>query len=142
MGAIAAVFLETAWIASNFVGDDDPAPAPIDTIVTTPPVDVTTATTPAVTTPATGTPRLSCELAEHSSPSWRSRACSLPVAGATIRPRHPRAARRSRAPTSQTREFDAAPPMCLDDGVTYHAIVTTNQGELTIASTPRRRRSP
>ena len=54
VGAIAAVFL-IAWIASNFVGDDDPAPAPIDTIVTTPPVDVTTATTPAVTTPATGT---------------------------------------------------------------------------------------
>jgi cyclophilin family peptidyl-prolyl cis-trans isomerase len=34
---------------------------------------------------------------------------------------------------SQTREFDAAPPMCLDDGVSYQAIVTTNQGEFTIA---------
>jgi cyclophilin family peptidyl-prolyl cis-trans isomerase len=37
---------------------------------------------------------------------------------------------------SQTREFDAAPPMCLDDGVSYQAIVTTNQGEFTIALDP------
>ena len=34
---------------------------------------------------------------------------------------------------SQTRQFDAAPPMCLDDSLTYQAIVTTNQGEFTIA---------
>ncbi len=55
VGAVAAVFL-FAWIASNFVGDDDPAPVPIDTIVTTPPVDVTAPieTTPAETTPADG----------------------------------------------------------------------------------------
>lgn len=46
VGAVAAVFLVT-WIASNFVGDDDPAPTPI---VTTPPVEVT-----GDTTPATGT---------------------------------------------------------------------------------------
>ena len=37
---------------------------------------------------------------------------------------------------SQTRQFDAAPPMCLDDGVSYQAIVTTNQGEFTIALDP------
>ena len=56
VGAVAAVFL-FAWIASNFVGDDDPAPAPIDTIVTTPPVEVIPPidTTPIDTTPATGT---------------------------------------------------------------------------------------
>lgn len=36
----------------------------------------------------------------------------------------------------QTREFDASPPMCLDDGVSYQAIVTTNRGEFTIAITP------
>lgn len=35
-----------------------------------------------------------------------------------------------------TREFDAAPPMCLDDGASYQAIVTTNQGEFTIALDP------
>lgn len=52
VGAVAAVFL-FAWIASNFVGDDDPAPAPADTIVTTPPIEVTP---PVDTTPATGTP--------------------------------------------------------------------------------------
>jgi cyclophilin family peptidyl-prolyl cis-trans isomerase len=37
---------------------------------------------------------------------------------------------------SQTRQFDAAPPMCLDEGVSYQAIVTTNQGEFTIALDP------
>ena len=37
---------------------------------------------------------------------------------------------------SQTRQFDAAPPMCLDDGASYEAIVTTNQGEFTIALDP------
>ena len=37
---------------------------------------------------------------------------------------------------SQTRQFDAAPPTCLDDGVSYQAIVTTNQGEFTIALDP------
>jgi cyclophilin family peptidyl-prolyl cis-trans isomerase len=37
---------------------------------------------------------------------------------------------------SQTRQFDAAPPMCLDDSVTYQAIVTTNQGEFTITLDP------
>ena len=37
---------------------------------------------------------------------------------------------------SQTRQFDAAPPMCLDDGGSYQAIVTTNQGEFTIALDP------
>ena len=36
----------------------------------------------------------------------------------------------------QTRQFDAAPPMCLDAGATYDAIVTTNQGEFTIALDP------
>jgi ferric-dicitrate binding protein FerR (iron transport regulator) len=35
VGAVAAVFL-FAWIASNFVGDDSPAPAPVDSVVTTP----------------------------------------------------------------------------------------------------------
>jgi cyclophilin family peptidyl-prolyl cis-trans isomerase len=37
---------------------------------------------------------------------------------------------------SQTRQFDAAPPMCLDDGASYQAIVTTNQGEFTITLDP------
>jgi len=37
---------------------------------------------------------------------------------------------------SQTRQFDAAPPMCLDDGVSYQAVVTTNQGEFTITLDP------
>jgi cyclophilin family peptidyl-prolyl cis-trans isomerase len=30
------------------------------------------------------------------------------------------------------REFDAPPPMCLDDGATYQAVVTTKTGEFTI----------
>jgi cyclophilin family peptidyl-prolyl cis-trans isomerase len=34
---------------------------------------------------------------------------------------------------SQTRSFDAAPPMCLEPGVAYEAVVTTNKGEFTIA---------
>ena len=51
VGAVAAVFL-IAWIASNFVSDDDPAPVPADTIVTTPPVEVSV---PVDTTPSTGT---------------------------------------------------------------------------------------
>ena len=29
-------------------------------------------------------------------------------------------------------QFDSAPPMCLDPGATYQAIVTTNMGEFTI----------
>jgi cyclophilin family peptidyl-prolyl cis-trans isomerase len=35
-----------------------------------------------------------------------------------------------------TREFDAPPPSCLDEGATYEAIVTTNKGEFTIAVDP------
>ncbi len=34
---------------------------------------------------------------------------------------------------TQTQQFDAAPPMCLEAGVSYEAIVTTNMGEFTIA---------
>jgi len=34
---------------------------------------------------------------------------------------------------SQTRDFGAAPPMCLEEGATYEAVVITNQGEFTIA---------
>ncbi len=37
---------------------------------------------------------------------------------------------------SVTREFDAPPPMCLDDGATFDAVVTTNVGEFTIALDP------
>jgi cyclophilin family peptidyl-prolyl cis-trans isomerase len=37
---------------------------------------------------------------------------------------------------SQTREFDAAPPACLDPGASYEAVVTTNVGEFTIAVDP------
>jgi cyclophilin family peptidyl-prolyl cis-trans isomerase len=37
---------------------------------------------------------------------------------------------------SQTRSFDAAPPMCLEAGVSYEAIVTTNKGEFTILLDP------
>jgi cyclophilin family peptidyl-prolyl cis-trans isomerase len=37
---------------------------------------------------------------------------------------------------SPTREFDAPPPMCLDDGATLDAVVTTNVGEFTIALDP------
>jgi cyclophilin family peptidyl-prolyl cis-trans isomerase len=35
-----------------------------------------------------------------------------------------------------TREFDAAPPECLDPSATYDAVVTTNKGEFTIALDP------
>jgi cyclophilin family peptidyl-prolyl cis-trans isomerase len=38
---------------------------------------------------------------------------------------------------SPNRSFDAAPPMCLDSGVTYEAIVTTNKGEFTITVDPQ-----
>ncbi len=38
--------------------------------------------------------------------------------------------------TTQTRQFDAAPPTCLQPGVAYEAVVTTNKGELTIALDP------
>ncbi len=37
---------------------------------------------------------------------------------------------------SQTRQFDSAPPACLEPGASYEAIVTTNQGEFTIAVDP------
>jgi cyclophilin family peptidyl-prolyl cis-trans isomerase len=37
---------------------------------------------------------------------------------------------------SQTRQFDASPPMCLDAGAAYEAVVTTNMGEFTIAVEP------
>ena len=37
---------------------------------------------------------------------------------------------------SQTRSFDAAPPICLEPGVSYEAVVTTNKGEFTIAIDP------
>jgi ferric-dicitrate binding protein FerR (iron transport regulator) len=59
VGAVAAVFL-IAWIASNFVSDDDPAQVPADSIVPATlvegsvPVDTTPSSTPS-TTPSTGT---------------------------------------------------------------------------------------
>ncbi len=34
--------------------------------------------------------------------------------------------------TEAVQQFDAAPPMCLDAGATYQAVVTTNKGEFTI----------
>ena len=37
---------------------------------------------------------------------------------------------------AQTREFDSAPPMCLEPGASYDAVVTTNVGEFTIAVDP------
>jgi cyclophilin family peptidyl-prolyl cis-trans isomerase len=37
---------------------------------------------------------------------------------------------------SQTREFEAAPPACLESGSSYEAVVTTNKGEFTIALDP------
>ena len=37
---------------------------------------------------------------------------------------------------SQTRQFDSAPPACLEPGASYEAIVTTNKGEFTIAVDP------
>ena len=37
---------------------------------------------------------------------------------------------------SQQQQFASAPPMCLEDGATYEAIVTTNKGEFTIALDP------
>lgn len=37
---------------------------------------------------------------------------------------------------SQTREFAAAPPTCLEAGASYEAVVTTNKGEFTIALDP------
>ena len=36
----------------------------------------------------------------------------------------------------QTQRFDAAPPMCLEPGTDYTAVVTTNKGEFTIALDP------
>jgi len=36
----------------------------------------------------------------------------------------------------QTRQFAAAPPRCLEDGVSYQAIVSTNQGDFTIDLDP------
>lgn len=37
---------------------------------------------------------------------------------------------------SPTRQFDAPPPTCLESGASYEAVVTTNQGEFTIAVDP------
>ncbi len=37
---------------------------------------------------------------------------------------------------AQQQQFTSAPPMCLEDGATYEAIVTTNKGEFTIALDP------
>jgi len=37
---------------------------------------------------------------------------------------------------SQTRDFGAAPPRCLEAGASYEAVVTTNKGEFTIALDP------
>jgi len=37
---------------------------------------------------------------------------------------------------SQTREFDAPPPACLEPGTSYEAVVTTNMGEFTIEVDP------
>ncbi len=38
--------------------------------------------------------------------------------------------------SSQTRQFDSAPPACLEPGASYEAVVTTNVGEFTIAVDP------
>ncbi len=52
VGAVAGVFL-LAWIASNFVGEDDPTP--VQPVVTVPTETVPADTVPAATTPAEGT---------------------------------------------------------------------------------------
>ena len=54
VAAVAGVFL-VAWIASNFVADDEPTPTPAVTVpdVTLPDVTVPDLTVPAVDTPAT-----------------------------------------------------------------------------------------
>jgi hypothetical protein len=57
VAAVAAVFL-VAWIASNFVADDDPTPTPAVTIpdLTVPDLTVPDLTVPDVTVPAVDTP--------------------------------------------------------------------------------------
>jgi ferric-dicitrate binding protein FerR (iron transport regulator) len=57
VAAVAGVFL-VAWIASNFVADDDPTPTPAVTVpdVTLPDASLPDVTLPAVSVPAGETP--------------------------------------------------------------------------------------
>jgi cyclophilin family peptidyl-prolyl cis-trans isomerase len=83
--------------------------------------DSESATTESATTEADATESAASEATTGESPSTATSESECPpVEGAD----------------SQTRQFDAAPPMCLDDGVSYQAIVTTNQGEFTITLDP------
>ena len=150
VAAVAALVL-FVWIASNVVSDDDEPSTPI-TPVTLPETIDTVATR---WRHGAGLHRGLIGMIRISPPCRAGRLahCSWPLCGsddsataADAATASPPIAAIATSGTgecppvdgadSQTRQFDAAPPMCLDDGVTYEAIVTTNQGEFTITLDP------
>ena len=103
-GALAAVFV-VVFVVSQFSDDDDDQAA-VDTA---------------------GDETLSSEPADETVESVVETTIETTVPAATV----------DCPPEEGTDEpqqsFDAPPPMCLEDGVEYDAVVTTNMGEFTIA---------
>jgi cyclophilin family peptidyl-prolyl cis-trans isomerase len=112
VGAIVGVF-GLAWIASTVLGDDDASPTdtlpelaePVDSLVgANDDVDVTDDSV------------LDPVVDQEPDPEAVAPVECPPAEGAT----------------EPVQSFDQAPPLCLDPGVVYQALVTTNFGEFTI----------
>jgi cyclophilin family peptidyl-prolyl cis-trans isomerase len=119
VGATAAV-VGIAWIGGAFE-DDDPETVTEATVAPLPSTPVET--TPAVTEPVTSDPAAI-------DPATSDPATSTPV--------EPTECPEADGSSEQRREFDAAPPMCIDPELSYTAEVVTNQGEFTIELDPTR----
>ena len=149
VGAVVAIIL-FVWIASNIVGTDDDEPttdAPPATLRRDHPGHRArlhrrlTPMTPMRLAAALGAALLL--VAGCASDSDESGADSTGTSIGCGSRRHRAARRRPSADCppiegadSQTRQFDSAPPACLEPGTSYEAIVTTNTGEFTIAVDP------
>jgi cyclophilin family peptidyl-prolyl cis-trans isomerase len=124
VGGLVAVF-GLVYIATLVVGDDDS-----DTVDTLPPISSPTASSEVVTSEPLGTVPVA--------PITSDPAISDP---ATSEPVTSEASPDADCPpedgvTEPVSEFDEAPPMCLVDGATYQAVVTTNMGEFTVDLDP------
>ncbi len=111
-----------AWIGGAFDGDDESVESELPPIpsVTLPDDGTDTgATTPGDTTPGDTGP-------------------ATDTAPTTPEPADPADCPATDGTQEQVRDFDAAPPFCIDPAVTYTAEIVTNQGTLAVELDPER----
>ncbi len=119
-GGLVAV-LGLVWIATTLADDDDTTEATLP--AATVPVDTTPLDTVPVDTNVTDSiAPIATDAIDD--PVGTDPASTEPISTAECPP--------ADGASEQVQQFDAAPPMCLDDGATYQAVVTTNMGEFTI----------